>query len=600
MTPIADALTPTIAAGKFDPVEITTALLALAAMLGLARLLGEIARAFKQPAILGEILAGVILGPTILGAISPESYGFLFPFEPQADGSTSPVAYAIEAAATLSAILLLLIAGLEVELSTVWRQGVRALSVAVVSMAIPFGIGFGAAYGLPGFMGYDPSPLPDGTPAHDVLPFALFIGVALSITALPVIAKILLDLKLAKSEMGTVVISAAMLNDLIGWMGFAVILALIAPATIDGPSDTAAMGVLFTVGLTLLFIGLLLTAGSLVFNRVIPFIQAHGSWPGAMLGFVITMALLGAAYTEYIGIHSIFGAFIVGIAIGNCRHLREKTRHTIHDFIGNIFAPLFFASIGLQVNFVEAFDLQLVIVVMVIAIATKLAGGYLGAKWAGMSQRESGAVAVAMVARGAMEIILGQLALSAGLISEPLFIAIVIMAIVTSLIAGPGIERLLAQNKPKQLRSYLKEKQVVLEMKATDRREAIRELSAVAAEQVGLKYADIDAAVWAREQIVPTGIGDELAVPHARLAGLEKAALILGRSPVGIDFNSPDGEEAQLICLLLTPLKDPTAQIELLGLISTNFADPDTRAAVLRADRYTDLLAALNIKAEEA
>ncbi|MEM6333653.1 MAG: cation:proton antiporter [Planctomycetota bacterium] len=593
MTHILPGLSPTLAAGKFDPMEITTGLLAVAAMLGLARLLGELSRALKQPSILGEIMAGVILGPTILGAISPDTHAFLFPTE-------GPVAYALEALATLSAILLLLIAGLEVELSTVWRQGVRALSVAAVSMVIPFGVGFGLAFGLPAFMGYDTTPAPGMDAPHGVLPFALFIGVALSITALPVIAKILLDLKLAKSEMGTVVISAAMLNDLIGWMGFAVVLAMIAPATAGATDADAAMQIGSTIGLTLLFIGLVLTVGGWAFSRAIPYIQAHGSWPGAMLGFVMTMALLGAAFTEWIGIHAIFGAFIVGIAIGNCHHLREKTRHTIHDFIGNVFAPLFFASIGLQVDFVAAFDLQLVIVVMVVAVITKLAGGYLGAKWAGMSQRESGAVAVAMVARGAMEIILGQLALSAGLISEKLFIAIVIMAIATSLIAGPGIERLLAQKKPRTLRAFLSEKRVALSMRARTSREAIRELVAVAAAELDREPGPIEAAVWAREQIVPTGIGDEIAVPHARLPDLDEPMIVIGRSNAGIDFNSPDGEDAQLICLLLTPLDDPTAQLELLSLVSANFSDAKTRAEVLRAERYTDLLAALNIKAEEA
>jgi Kef-type K+ transport system membrane component KefB len=592
MTDACGLLTITLAAGKFSPMEITTALLALAAMLGTARLLGELSRALKQPAILGEIMAGVLLGPTVLGAISPESHAFLFPTE-------GPVAYALEATATLAAILLLLIAGLEVELSTVWRQGVRALSVALSSMVVPFAVGFGLAIGFPMFMGYDPTPAPGMDEPHGTLPFALFIGIALAITALPVIAKILLDMKLAKSEMGTVVISAAMLNDLIGWMGFAVVLAMITPE-VAGSGESATVGIAMTVGLTLAFIAAVLTLGSLFFNRVVPFIQAHGSWPGAMLGFVIVMALLGAAYTEWIGIHSIFGAFIIGIGIGNCRHLREKTRHTIHDFIGNIFAPLFFASIGLQVNFIDAFDLQLVIVVLLIAVATKLIGGYVGAKWAGMSKQESGAVAVAMVARGAMEIILGQLALQAGLISQPLFVAIVIMAIATSLIAGPGIEKLLARPKPRTLRSYLFDRQVVLHLNARNRRDAIRELAGVAAEVVDLPAEQIDAAVWAREQIVPTGIGDELAVPHARLAGLDQPYLFLGRSPEGIDFNSPNGEDAQLICMLLTPLDDPTAQLELLSLIANNLADHTTRDAVLRAERFTDLLAALNIKAEAA
>ncbi len=574
---------PTLAAGSFEPDQVVTMLLAFAALLGTARLLGELARLCKQPAILGEILAGVLLGPTIFGAMFPAGYEFLFP----KDG---PVVYAIESLVTLSAILLLLIAGLEVELSTVWRQGKRALSVATVSMVLPFAVGFGLAWWAPYWMGYVAGSDID----HGKLPFALFIGIALSITALPVIAKILLDMGLAKSELGTVVISAAMLNDLIGWMGFAIVLAMIAPNTAIDPTDTAHLSIGKTIGMTLLFIALVLTAGAWLFNRIIPLIQAYGSWPGAMLGFVIVTALLGAAYTEYIGIHSIFGAFIVGIGIGNCRHLREKVRRTTHDFIGNIFAPLFFASIGLRVNFIEAFDLQLVLVVLAVAIITKLLGGYLGAVWVGMGRRESGAVGMAMCARGAMEIILGQLALDAGLIDQSLFVAIVFMALVTSLISGPGIEKMLARRQPRKLRDYLYEKQVILDMRASTPREAIRELAAVAAQTLDMDYDMIDRAVWAREQIVPTGIGREVAVPHARLPKLSAPTLILGRSFSGIDFNSPDGEEAQIICLLLTAEHDATSQLDLLSLITRSFNDPIVRRDIMRAESFTAILAAVN------
>lgn len=579
----ADYLPTLLAAGKLNPAQITQLLLALAVLLGMARLLGEAARALKQPPILGEILAGVLLGPTVLGMIAPDLQGYLFPKE----GAT---AYALEALITLSVILLLLIAGLEVELSTVWRQGKRAVSVAAMSMIIPFVIGFGIAWVLPVWFGYKEG----GDTDHGLLPFALFIGIALSITALPVIAKILMDMGLAKSEMGTVVISAAMLNDLIGWIGFAMVLAMIAPATATGPDDTAAMGLGTTIGLTLLFIGVTMTLGYWLFNRAIPLIQAYTSWPGGMLGFVIVMAVLGAAFTEHIGIHSIFGAFIIGIAIGNSRHLREKVRHTVHDFVGNIFAPLFFASIGLSVNFVESFNLPLVLFVLVIAIFTKLVGGYIGARITGMPKRTSGAIGVAMCARGAMEIILGQLALSAGLIDKELFVAIVVMAIVTSLISGPGIEKLLARKKPKTLRDYLSNKQVAFEMKAINSRGAIDELAKVAAEATGLDADVIADAVWRREQIVPTGIGSGIAVPHARLDGLDGAVVVMGRSESGIDFDSPEGEPARIICLILTSNNDEEAQLEALAAISRDLADPNARSAILNAGNYTDLLAALN------
>jgi len=573
-----------LGAGGATPMEIVVLLLALAALIGLARLLGELSRLLKQPAILGEILAGVLLGPTVLGSVSPQMYAWLFPTE-------GFVSYALHALFILSAIMLLLIAGLEVELSSVWRQGKAALSVAVMSMIAPFVVGFGIAWLAPTTIGFDPA-----TQAGNELPFALFIGVALSITALPVIAKILMDMHLSKSELGTVVISAAMLNDLVGWIGFAMVLAMISTGSEVHAADTASPGIGATIGLTLLFIGGMLTVGNWLFNRLIPLIQAHGSWPGGMLSFVIVAALLGAAYTEYIGIHSIFGAFIVGIALGNSRHMREQVRHTIHDFIANIFAPLFFASIGLRVSFVESFDLTLVLVVLVVAIVGKLIGGYYGAVWAGMGKRESGAVGFAMCARGAMEIILAQLALSAGLISDRLFVAIVIMALVTSLISGPAIEKLLARKKAPKLRDFLSDRGFISKMRATNVREAIRELSARAAAVTGIDYETIDGSVWRREQIVSTGMGDELAVPHARLDELDEPQLIIGRSPTGIDFNSAAGDEAQIICLLLTPSEGHESHLMMFDLIARAFHDAGVRQQVMQAGSYTELLAVFNIE----
>src|SRR5690606_37953540 len=273
------------------------------------------------------------------------------------------VRVALEGLIALSAALLLLAAGLEVDLSSVWRQGKAMIFVAAGGLVLPFLMGFALAWA-------DPDLLNGGAEVEHVLPFALFVGIALSITALPVIAKILIDLNISKSDMGMLIISAAMLNDIVGWIGFAMVLAIIPTAGVAGAMAGAAEaveavngnGVWPTIIYTLLFVVFMLTAGRWILHRMLPYVQAHWSWPGGVLVYVMTIALFCAALTNWIGIHSIFGAFIAGIAMGDSSHLRERTRDTIQQFILNIFAPIFFASIGLRVNFIANFDIVLVLI----------------------------------------------------------------------------------------------------------------------------------------------------------------------------------------------------------------------------------------------
>jgi Kef-type K+ transport system membrane component KefB len=187
----------------------------------------------------------------------------------------------------------------------------------------------------------------------------------------------------------------------------------------------------------------MLTVGRILINKAIPWAQKNFSWPGGFLSISLGLAFLGAAFTEYIGIHAIFGAFIVGIAFGDSVHLTEKTREIVQQFVTNIFAPLFFVSIGFKVNFVNNFNLEITALVLGLAIACKLIGASLGALWGGLKLNEALAVGFGMNARGAMEIILALLALQAKLISEQLFVAIVIMAVITSIMAGPALALLL-------------------------------------------------------------------------------------------------------------------------------------------------------------
>jgi Kef-type K+ transport system membrane component KefB len=268
------------------------------------------------------------------------------------------------------------------------------------------------------------------------LVFSLFFATAMAITALPVIARTLMDLNLFKTKVGMIIVAAAMFDDLIGWILFSVVLGMM-------NNGSTSYEFVFTLGYTIAFAALMLTIGRFLFNRSLPWAQRNLSWPGGVLAFSLGFAFLGAAFTEKIGIHAIFGAFIVGIAIGDSVHLNEKTRDIIHQFITNIFAPLFFVSIGFKIDFFANFDWMLVLIVLCIAMGTKIVGSSLGALWGGLKFKQALAVGFGMNARGAMEIVLGLLALQAGLINERLFVALVAMAVLTSIIAGPMLKYLL-------------------------------------------------------------------------------------------------------------------------------------------------------------
>lgn len=561
------------------PENILVFFLSLGLLLGVARVLGEIAQRLHQPSILGELLAGIILGPTVLGTLAPGASAFLFPQE-------GPNAVALDAFTTLAVTLLMLVAGMEVDLSTIWRQGRIGLKVGTAGMVIPFILGLAAALIAPRALGSHADP--------DLLLFSLFFATALSISALPVIAKTLMDLDLYRSDFGMVVVSAAILNDLIGWIIFAIILGLIGAET--GHSGS----ILLTITLTLAFAALMLTAGRSLIHRSLPFLQAYTRWPGGVLSFALTLALLGAAFTEWIGIHAIFGAFIVGVAVGDSSHLRERTRVIIDQFVSFIFAPVFFASIGLKVNFVTHFELTPVLTVLLIACVCKLAGGILGARWGNMTRRDAWAVGFAMNARGAMEIILGLIALQAGIIRPRLFVALVIMAIVTSMISGPAIRLILRLGKKLTLLDALSSRLFTRELKASSRRMAIERLTSIACEATGLNQAQVEEAVWEREETLPTGIGNGVALPHARIEGIARPMVAVGISDAGIDFDAPDDKLAHIIFLVLTPSRDPEAQLEITSSLARLFREHGMTERVMKTRSYTEFLALVKSSAYES
>jgi len=552
--------------------DITMILLDLGILLGVSRLLGEIARRYRQPMVVGEIFAGILLGPTVLGHIFPEFQQLIFPLR-------EATLTAIEGFTTVAVVLLLLVAGIEINLSALWKQGKTAILVSVLGIILPFGLGYGAAVAWPAFLGLEAG--------ANQLTFALFFGTALSISALPVIAKTLMDMNLIKSDMGILVVASAAFNDLVGWIIFSVVLSLMGASSDHGGSP------LRTIILVLLFTGASLTVIRMAFHRILPWMEKKTVWPGGILGFVFAFTLIGAAATQWIGVHAVFGAFLIGVAIGDSEHLTERTKDVIQQFTMNIFAPLFFASIGLRIDFGAHFDIGLIAVVFILACAGKIIGCSLGAKWGGLSTKESLAIGFGMNARGAMEIILGLLALEYGVISENLFVALIVMAIGTTMISGPLMERFIREKKPLRLMHLIKEISFKGDLAAVSRRETIQELAELAAQDTGLDPVRVFKAVWEREQIMGTALGGGIAVPHARLLEVSSPAIIIGRSEKGVDFNAIDGAPAQLIIMLLTPASDQGAQLQILADVARTFTNPSIRMAAFHAHSYNDFLAAL-------
>lgn len=396
-------------------IELKWMLLGAGLLLLLAKILGELARSFRCPAVLGELMAGVILGPTLLGKLSPALMASLFP-------KSGAIASFYSGFNTIAVVLLLMVAGMEIRIPVLVQCRRIAMSVSLAGMVIPFVIGFFVADHWPQLVGMGNQ--------SDPRVFSFFFATAMSISALPVIAKILMDLGLYRTPIGIVTIAAAVMDDLMGWTAFALVLAVAHQADIS--FKVVVQPLIAVVGFGLI----MLTWVRKMIDRLLPWIL---SWSGRILTFSIAFTFFCAAMTEWMGIHALFGAMIAGIVIGDSQHFTEEARSVIEKFVASFFAPLFFASVGLKADFISNFNLSLFMVVFVVACLGKIVGCGLAARLSGFGYQDSWGVGIAMNARGAMEIILGILALQYGLIEQQLYVALILMALLTSVIAGPGL-----------------------------------------------------------------------------------------------------------------------------------------------------------------
>lgn len=386
---------------------------------------GVLARKVNVPAIAGELIGGVILGPTVLGALAPGCYAWLFPNLPSVTAGR-------DAVTRLGLLLFMVVAGLEVDLTLLRKWGATIVWTSGAGILIPFLLGYELVLFMPDFWKpYLHIPVSLG---------AILLGTALSISALPVIARILLELNLFKEKIGVVVMAAATLDDLIGWTLFAILLSHLPGQTSSGRSVWITLVLVIGIFIFALTIGRHL--GQALLRRVH---RGSSEARATPIAVAVALALLAAAVAEAIGIHAVFGAFLVGIALAKHSGERPASQEVIRHFVLGFFAPIYFVSIGLQANFIAYFNVPLVLLVLLVACVGKIGGAWLGARIGKLASREALAVGFGMNARGAMGMVLASLALEYKLISPSLFVALVMMALVTSVLSGAFMRRCLQQ-----------------------------------------------------------------------------------------------------------------------------------------------------------
>ena len=393
----------------------------LVVLLATARALGALMRRVGQPAVVGELAAGLLIGPSILGRVAPGLGDWLFP-----GGEVS--SSLLLAVAWLGIFLLLVVTGFETDLGLLRRLGRPAFNVSLGSLLVPLAMGLALGFLLPGdFLGD-----PEGR-----VGFALFMGVALSISALPVVAKILADMNLMRRDFGQITIAAGMANDLVGWLMLGAMSGIVASGGFDLRS------LLVTLAAVTVFLVASFTIGQRGADQLLR--RARGSrdsFTGALTATLLVALVLGAI-THAIGVEAVLGALVAGIVLGRSRYQHDGVRHTLETLSSAVFAPIFFATAGLYVDFGVVFEGSnwvWAIVVVLVAAAGKLVGSYAAARMSAMSRMEGLAIGLGLNARGALEIVVATIGFSLGVLNDVSYAIVVVMALVTSM-AAPALLR---------------------------------------------------------------------------------------------------------------------------------------------------------------
>lgn len=402
---------------NFSPSRVVLVLIEVLIVIGLSRLVGLGCRWIKQPLVIGEIIAGIMLGPSLLGLIAPGVAAALFPAE--------AVPF-LEVLSQVGLIFFMFLIGLELNPKYLSGQLEVAILISHVSILVPFSLGTLLALLL--------YPLVSNA-SVSFTAFSLFLGAAMSITAFPVLARIITESNLQGTRLGTLALTCAAVDDVTAWCVLALAIAVAHTNTITGAFPTIIEA--------LIYIAFMVTVGRWFLKRLATYYERKGRLSQIVLAWIYMGVVASALITELIGIHLIFGAFLLGAVMpkneGLVRELAQKTE----DFVLIFLLPVFFAYSGLrtQIGLLNRADLWLLCAAVVgVAIIGKYVGTYIAARVSGIENREASALGWLMNTRGLTELIVLNIGLSLGVISPLLFTMLVIMALVTTFMTSPLLE----------------------------------------------------------------------------------------------------------------------------------------------------------------
>jgi Kef-type K+ transport system membrane component KefB len=422
LPPAGERFTATKARADFNKL-VAAVFLSIALVLIVARLFGAVATRIGQPRVMGEVIAGLCLGPSLLGAISPNLQATFFP---------SDVLPALGVVANLGLIFYMFLVGLEVDRGSLKGKVAQATAISNTSVAVPMLLGIAVALPLYKLVG----------PDKKFVAFALFMGVAMSITAFPVLARILAERRMIKRPIGSLAIACAAVDDVTAWFLIALAVTIAASGTFGDVAKTIAEATAYTLVMVLIV--------RRVVARMATAFDEVGRMPGAWFAAIVIGVLLSAYVTEEINIAFIFGGFVFGMIMPRHARLNEEITRRIDDFVVTLLLPVFFVYTGLRTNvgLLDRPELWLLTLLLIaVAILGKLAGAAAAARVVGYDWKASSVIGTLMNTRGLTELIVLNLALDVGAISNVLFAMLVIMAVVTTLMAGPLLKLLDPKNE---------------------------------------------------------------------------------------------------------------------------------------------------------
>jgi Kef-type K+ transport system membrane component KefB len=398
--------------------QLLVFLIQVAVLVAAARLGGLVASRLGIPEVVGELAFGLILGPSLLGKVWPAAYAALFPPDPVQRTLLDIMSW-------IGVLFLVLIGGLEARLGVLRRTSKAVVGGWAGGFGFPFLAGFALGMVFPARL------VPTGIEQPI---FALFIATAMSISAIPVIARILMDLNLYRTRMGMIILSTALADDTVGWIVLSIVAGLAAGGVTT--SDVVTM-----VSLTAAFIALAFTVGRRLVRHAMKFSHRR-QVPYAQASMMFVLVFAFAAITQAIGVHLVLGAFVAAILIGRLERVDREAVASIRHVGMAFFVPIFFAYTGVKVNLTSLSGEALVFAALAVLVAClgKVVGGSLGASLGGLPMWEALAVGFGLNARGAMELVIAAIGLSIGVLNDASYAVIVLIAVLTTLMAAPMLK----------------------------------------------------------------------------------------------------------------------------------------------------------------